>query len=71
MPLWPYLLERPPRAEQLGVALETNWYFASPNSLGRGWPCELVQERLGVERLQVARAAGHEQEDHRRAPWPA
>ena len=55
MPLWPYFLNV--RRVPSSLALRwTNWYLASPNSLGRGCPFELVQQRLGVEGLQVARA---------------
>src|SRR3712207_7378947 len=32
---------------------------------GQGLPMQALEIRLGIERLQVARTAGHEEEDHR------
>ncbi len=58
------LLERPARAQQLGVALD-QLVLGLAELLGPPLPFELVQERLGIERLQVAGPAGHEQEDDR------
>ena len=63
------LLERPPGAEQPGVALD-ELILRLAELLGPRLAVELVQQRLGVEGLEVAGPAGHEQEDDRPAPWP-
>ena len=38
------------------------WFFT--NDAGMTWPSSSLQLRLVVEQFQLARAAGHEQEDH-------
>ncbi len=46
MPLSPYF--RNVRRVPSSLAFfETNWYFASPNSLGRGCPCSRFNSGLG------------------------
>ena len=64
------LPERPPGAEQPGVALD-ELILRLAELLRARLAVELVQQRLGIERLEMARPAGHEQEDHRASPWPA
>src|SRR5207249_3492489 len=58
----PRLLKRPSGAEESGV-LSDELVLGLAEFLGPGLPMELVQKRLGVECLQVARAASHEEED--------
>jgi hypothetical protein len=54
--------ERAPAAEELGVAGDELIFRLA--ELGRpALAVELVQERFGVERFQVAGTAGHEEED--------
>ena len=62
MPLSPYLLERPLRAEQLGVAVDELILRFAELRRSR-LAVQLVEQRLGIERFQVARSAGHEQKD--------
>ena len=64
MPLLPSLLKASLRAEQLRLAFD-ELNLASPNCCGPRLARQLVQQRLGIERLHVARAARHEQEDDR------
>ena len=64
MPLWPYFRKVRLRAEEPGVALD-ELVLGLAELLGPRLAVELVEQRLGVERLQVARPAGHEQEDDR------
>ena len=64
MPLLPYRLNvrLVPSSSRFGV----DELILRLAELGRPLlAVELVQQRLGVERLQVARSAGHEQEDDR------
>src|SRR5262249_10768783 len=57
------LLESSPRTEQLRVALD-ELVLGLGKFLRPRLPFELVEQWLGIERIKVARAAGHEQEDH-------
>ena len=45
-PARPYFLKVRLVPSSLASAL-TNWYFASPNSFGRGWPSSLFNSGLG------------------------
>src|SRR5947209_1088857 len=58
------LLENATGSEQLGVALDL-LILNFAELLGTPLTFELVQERLGIKRLQMAWTAGHEQEDDR------
>ena len=63
MPHWPALRELPRAAEQLGVALDEGEPLALGERLGHRLAVQLVQLRLRLEQFELARAAGHEQED--------
>ena len=63
-PLCAVLGELARRAEQLGVALNKLIFRLAKLRRPR-LAVELVQQRLGIERLQVAGTAGHHQEDDR------
>ena len=64
MPLLPYFLKV--RLVPSSLAFGADELILRFAELGRPLlPVELVQQRLGIERLQVARPARHEQEDHR------
>jgi hypothetical protein len=43
---------------------EMNWYFASPNSLGRVWPCSWFSSGFGSNVSRWLGPARHEEEDH-------
>ena len=58
-------LEPSPGAEQLGIALH-ELVLRLAKLLRPRLPFELIEQRLGIERFEVARPAGHEQEDHGR-----
>ena len=62
IPLCAVLRELAGRAEQLG-ALRDELVLGLAELCRPRLAVELVQERLGVERVEVARPAGHEQED--------
>ena len=59
MPLWPYLLELERRGERgAGLALGRQRCRRAA-----AWPAYFVEHRLGVERIDVRRAAVHEDVD--------
>ena len=60
MPLWPYLLELP---RATASVLPTLLNCVGSTFIVIGLPCYFVQARLGVERVDLRRAAVHEQED--------
>ena len=60
MPLWPCLTKR--RAEEASVGLD-ELIIGLPELRRPRLAVQAVEQRLGIERLQMARAAGHEEED--------
>ena len=64
IPLLPYFLNVR-FVPRIFASVVTNWYFASPNSAGRFWPCSLFKQRFGIEGFQMTRTAGHEKKDDR------
>ena len=68
MPDLPYFLNV--RLQPEDARLRIDVLILDVAELGRALlPVELVEQRLGVERFQVRRAARHEQEDARLSPW--
>ena len=60
----PVALERPPGAQQRPLEKLAVLEVFVAKAVGRQLPVQLVQQRLGVERIHVARAALHEEVDH-------
>ena len=53
-----------------GRRREINWYCRIAELFRPRLAIELVEQRLGIEGFQMARTAGHEQEDHGLGLWP-
>ena len=64
MPLWPCLANLRARAEQPGIRLDELVLRLAELRRPR-LAVQPVEQRLGIEGFQMARAAGHEQEDDR------
>ena len=62
IPDWPYLPHLRWLPRQSG-SFSRNWLWILPKLGGQRLAVEPVQERLGVEQVHLAGAAGHEQED--------
>ena len=54
-----------PRARSSGVSPLVNWLTILPKLVGQRLAVVLFERRLGIERVDLARAADHEQEDDR------
>ena len=62
MPLWPYCLKV--RLVPISVLLAVPMaVMGVPNDAGMGWPASSLQLRLGIEQIEVAGTALHEQPD--------